>query len=334
MVKTSLLSRMRRFRYAFSQQRTKGFTLLELLVVMLIAGGIVSGLMYVVVELTTTDQRESSLTETQREMQLALDYIGAELREATYIYTGECLAGQTEDLSKNPPIPYCPGLADYIPATLKTDRSVPIIAFWKQQPIPSAVRDKCAKNTEAVGTPCQAASSYSLVVYSLALNQPTDIWKGRARITRYALTQFNSKGDAVAGYANPASLGSFDKWPLDKNDVKPSARPTGDPVTLVDFVDDGSGAVITSTNFSTCPTGYSMSPPNSMLTGKFSGVRSVYACVNIGLSAGENRDVLLFVRGNAYGRAGVRSDAGFLPTLQTQVLSRGVLGKNPGATTN
>jgi prepilin-type N-terminal cleavage/methylation domain-containing protein len=335
MANPSIISRLRRCWRTLSHQSSKGFTLLELLVVMLIAGGIVSGLMYVVVELTGTDQREASLNETQREMQLALNYMSAELREAVYVYTGECLAGQAANDQANPPIPFCPGLPQYIPASLTNANSVPVLAFWKQQPIPEKVRQRCAvESTDTLrGVPCLAASSYALVVYSLTINQPSDTprWKGRARITRYALTQFNNDGNAVTGYANPAITSGFDTWPLDKDNNAP-ARPTGNAVTLVDFVDDGKGATATATNSASCPANYSMSPPDPMLTGNLQGVRSFYACISQGPSLGQNRDILLFVRGNAYGRPGISTDAKFLPTLQTQVLSRGVLGKDPGST--
>jgi prepilin-type N-terminal cleavage/methylation domain-containing protein len=51
MAKRKLLSRLQRFWYGSRRDKAKGFTLLELLVVAAIAGGIVAGLMYLVVEL-------------------------------------------------------------------------------------------------------------------------------------------------------------------------------------------------------------------------------------------------------------------------------------------
>ncbi|NJO66710.1 MAG: type II secretion system protein, partial [Leptolyngbyaceae cyanobacterium RM1_405_57] len=94
------------------KRKSSGFTLIELLVVIVIAGGIISGLMYLVVELLGVDQRESSRTETQREMQLAMDYIASELREAVYVYDGRCFAGIS---TANPPT-NCPALINYLPA--------------------------------------------------------------------------------------------------------------------------------------------------------------------------------------------------------------------------
>jgi prepilin-type N-terminal cleavage/methylation domain-containing protein len=66
-----------------------GFTLTELLVVVIISSIIVSALLGLVVQLTGTEQRESVRTETQREMQMALNYIASDLRQAVYIYEGE-----------------------------------------------------------------------------------------------------------------------------------------------------------------------------------------------------------------------------------------------------
>lgn len=333
MIKRSLLSRLKRLLYP-AKQDVKGFTLIELLIVTIIAGGIISGLMYIVVELTGLDQRESSLTETQREMQLALDYISTELREAVFVYTGECLAGQGD----------CSGLINYLPPQLSAGGNIPVIAFWKHQPIPAPIRTICAGNNprDAAGNvpPCLAASSYALVVYSLN-TQADPTWNGRARITRYILKQYQDDGTPVTGYVNPATFGNFDTWPLrtvNGTQVnQQGARPTaaaGNPAVLVDFVDNGAGAAATATNFnSACPDDVNTTGPDYSLSPNAATVRSFYACVSTGLALGENRDVILFLRGNAYGRPGIFTDARFLPTLETRVLSRGVLGKNPGTST-
>ncbi|MBI4779851.1 MAG: prepilin-type N-terminal cleavage/methylation domain-containing protein [Oscillatoriophycideae cyanobacterium NC_groundwater_1537_Pr4_S-0.65um_50_18] len=333
---------------------TKGFTLLELLVTVAIAGGIVSGLMLIVVQLMGTDQREASRSETQREMQMAMDYISAELREAVYVYTGSNLqcAGGTSGGG-------CVPLTSYLPASL-SNNSVPIIAFWKQQPFPettAGVRGQCYGNNPPRGVSCLTGSSYALIVYSLS-KAPSTIWSGSARITRYALTEFDSQGNLNKGYVNPGAFNNFATWPFGKDDrtgtgqivdlrnvTVLSGRATGapadiPPVALVDFV-DGEPRPGGATACSGDGTSYSISPTDAMLNstpGFNSTVRGFYACVSIRPQAagnvqqevdiGVNQDVLLYLRGNSDGRPGITGD-GFLPALETRVLSRGVLTKRP-----
>ena len=136
MAKTHLLTqiknRLKRSLLPSRSTRSKGFTLLELLVVMAISSGIIAGLMYIVVELMSTDQRESSRSETQREMQMALDYISAELREAEFVYTADNLACAGPTGAGAPP---CSPLTAYLPPAV-SNNSMPILAFWKQERFP------------------------------------------------------------------------------------------------------------------------------------------------------------------------------------------------------
>lgn len=343
-MKRAFLSRIKRLWGASRYSRTKGFTLLELLVVTAIGAGIVSGLMFIVVQLMETDQREASRSETQREMQLAMDYISAELREAVYVYTGAQL--QT--------------LANYIPETLTENGSVPVLAFWKQQEFPTVARNFCkaksgdtvANATARAGINCESGSSYALIVYSV--KPKTGDWQGEAHLTRYALTEFQSSWTNVntpsinRGYVNPGTFGNFPNWPVGTapggaantnlqtitlSDIyrgtngRPINRPDGSGKVnvLVDFV-----ALPTSTTAAspTCPNNtYELSPANS-------ASRTFYACVAPKTSTGDNQEVILFLQGNVNGRAGYTIAGGNrtadkLPALETRVLTRGVLGRTP-----
>lgn len=333
----SLKSQLNRFFRSRSKSSSAGgFTLIELLVVVLIAGGILSGLLYLVVELLGVDQREASRNETQREMQLAMDYIATELREAVYVYD-DCflLQGDPRNPDGNPADPnddYCPGLINSLPAALRTPNNIPVLAFWKQQPIPTVLKDRCASAaTPPANIPCRAASSYALIVYSID-KTPSDIWDGKARITRYALTEFQNDGTPTPGYVSPIDGTGvrFDRWPSTSS---PAGPPRNTSAVLVDFLDDGTGADFTNAdetaNFARCPTGYSLTPSQAVLTAiRAPDIRSFYACVDQGQST-TNRDVILYIRGNAQGRPGISGEASFLPTLETRVLSRGVLGRTP-----
>lgn len=320
MAKRKLLFRFQRF-WCSSRRgdSVRGFTLLELLVTTAIAGGIVSGLLFIVVQLMGVDQRESAQSETQREMQLALNYISTEMRDAVYVYTGRTLAATPGSRNGQ-------SLMDFLPANLGTN-SFPVIAFWKQQPFPDAVKNACAGSAPPAGVACTNGSSYALVVYSLSTHNPNGTWKGNARITRYSLTEFkDSDGTATAGYVNPGVYNNnFETWPYGTNETGlvnlQTARPgTATPAALVDFVDN-TGPAVMCPNATVTGVNYNISPTT--------GVRSFYACVNDRLGDGESQDVLIYLRGNVKGRPGSSLASPFLPTLETRVLSRGVLGRVP-----
>lgn len=372
MAKRSILFRLKQVWYSRQKRRSSnaGFTLLELLVVTIIAGGIVAGLTYIAVELLGTDQRESARTETQRDMQLALNFIANDLQEAVFVYDAQCMVG---DPAWTLGSGLCPGILNYIPTAIRTNGSVPILAFWKQQPLPSAFTEaggECGSNYNpanrpqvgGVPIPCENANSYALIVYALKKSEGNaDIWRGRARITRYALTEFQQDGTRTPGYSNPAASGSasliqgFISWPFGITNTVPPATvnlqnptPPPGPATqvLVDFVDDGQGAaeagITAASGAQLCDpsaTGqYAITPPDNIYAGFSNLPRSFYACVSggaattnpvTGQTVTANQDVILFLRGNAVGRGGVFTNDSFLPTLRTQVMSRGILDKLP-----
>lgn len=307
-------------------QNIAGFTLIELLVSAIIASIVVSGLMGIVIQLLETNQKESAQTETQGDIQSALEFISSELREAVYIYGGDCLQGQGTTTEPN----YCPGIVNHIPNI--PSNSVPILAFWKLDPLPDTLKTQCNNNTAATTVPCVASRTYSLVVYFLRKNQSSEDtkWSGKARITRYELSQYKSDGTATANYVTPNQPGvNFHIWPYKNNGGTlinlQANKPTGAQVTLVDFVDD---TARTGDSSVSCPTNYVLTP--SSTTAPFSGVRSFYGCVKEGSGdeAGFNQDAFVFLRGNASGRAGMSNNS-FLPALQTQVLRRGIVNKVP-----
>jgi len=109
--------------------KISGFTLLELLVAAAIAGIIVSSLLAFLVSILNTDRREQARTQTQEEIQAALDFIADDLKEAVYIYD----ADGVERLSTDDP----PGIRDQLPGGLPpvgtgTPTQVPVLVFWKR----------------------------------------------------------------------------------------------------------------------------------------------------------------------------------------------------------
>ena len=104
-----------------AMQRSRGFTLVELLVAMLITTFIVSSLLSFVTSILDTDRTEQAKSESQGEIQTALGYISNDLQEAIYIYNSDGLNASSTDTPR--------GIKDQLPAF---SNSVPVLVFWKR----------------------------------------------------------------------------------------------------------------------------------------------------------------------------------------------------------
>jgi prepilin-type N-terminal cleavage/methylation domain-containing protein len=330
-----------------SRSLTRGFTLTEILVAAIIGALIVSGLLGVMVELLTSDAREAARSETQREMQLALDYISTDLREAVYVYDGDCMAKVASESSNAELVnEKCSDLFTYMRVP---EDSTPVLAFWKLEELPDAVKRQCASIDidEEGAPPCVSGRAYTLVVYYLTKNNDDPTWAGKARIQRFTLPRYNNQGLEVTGYVDPVSSG-FEAWPVVDGTPQGGTSNLSGLVTLVDFVDSRPMSEIEELNEEgtasvDCPDKYAKTPSDATLDRfGFTGVRNFYACIRIpdplleqDPSASEevssfNQKVILFIRGNAAGKPGIQSvNEGFMPAIQTQVLNRGVANKVP-----
>ncbi len=367
MARPHVIARLKRLWAAYRKRQQAGFTLIELLVAMFIGGIITVSLLALVVQLVDVNQRDSARSETQRDMQAAMNYISQELREAVFVYDGDCLQG-TATITATNYTTECPGLLNYIPSGLSTANTaytpIPVLAFWRADPLPQGLLQACATNATSLddttlpaavqGVPCLSGRSYTLVVYALYEDtSTTDVWQGRARIVRYQLPQFigtaTTGSQTNTGYVDPLSSpnSSFQQWPFQLttdaggNAVvanAQTARPadttlTSNSAVLVDYVDDGLLPVIP------------VCASNSKITPKspFNNIRSFYACIRgktYGAADAEqsvNQEVQLFLAGNVQGRAGfpLRTSlpSGAIESqafpLQTRVLTRGIINKSP-----
>ncbi|MER3433465.1 MAG: hypothetical protein C4288_08545 [Leptolyngbya sp. ERB_1_1] len=245
------LKRHRKLRFCSNQAKASGFTLVELLVAMIVASLISAGLLFMVVQLVQTNLREAARSDTQRDLQAALDYIARDVREAVYVYDASCLLDRPTSANATTSINAlsCPGLRNYLPTRITgssgfgyTDSNgtnIPVLAFWRLNPLPPSVNTLCqnfatsysqrnSRPPEVQGVACLAGQMYSLVVYSLNNSKGGAVTKGRARIMRYELPQFTSQtvlspGTAptpIPGWVDPrgkASDGnntSFLTWPV------------------------------------------------------------------------------------------------------------------------
>lgn len=310
------------YQFLKSRQRNhdQGFTLTELLVSIIISAIIISGLLYLVVELLGADARESARNETQREMQLAMNYITTDLREAVYVY---------DDVAE---------IADGLP-DFADEGMTPVLAFWKPVYFDDADLDgiDCDSLPDAEQPACDTLlvrrSAYSLIVYLQEAN-PGVPWSGQSVIRRYELARYDGDVadlDQTAGYVDPTGNVSFQSWPFDSTgaDQQNATPALGAPPVLVDFVAaPGDGTI---RNCDEVGADYTKSPAIS---------DSFYACVRAsagdGVTADDilntNQDVLVFLQGNVQGRrgGGVRGfdTSARLPVLQSQVLVGGVIDKD------
>lgn len=315
--------------------QTAGFTLLELLVAMIVAGIVVSGLLYIVVELLQIDRREAVLDRTQRDMQRALNYISDDVREAVYIY--------------NDPSTVSANLSDI------ASSGNPILAFWRPDPVDTTQFD-CTNPTIAADSDllkeCEGLevrqSTYSLVLY-LQKEDNSSVWLGNSRIIRYELDKYSNLSDLTktTGYNDPAGVNTnFANW-------TPTGTTTaGVKSVLVDFVDsptreaanpfdkaplnDTVPGTSTASPCLSLGAAYNIAPSTATTTTNtsfFSCIRDPNPAV-AGAEGNGNQDIYLFLRGNIEGAKGsvrAMSEDSALPMLETRVMMRGVINKNPGS---
>lgn len=321
-----------------------------------------SGLLYVVVELTKLDKREASLDQVQRDMQRAMDYIVDDLQEAVYVYIDP--ATVTDQLGTDSKFPSGGDVE-------------PILAFWRVDPLEGTdidkLKDDCTEySTDEKDRICEVLkirqASYTLVVYLQAVNDDNDKkWLGQSRLIRYQLPRYTATGletlDEQDGYRDPTkqddSDARFDKWKVDDTGGTVEI-PEGEASVLVDFVqnpnistldrsplsDQNSGSAEPCYGYGTVPIDtdedpstpsvavpfYNIVPTNASTTAN----NTFFACVRNpdpdgNTTDNSNQDVYVFLRGSIQGASGgvsALSDESSLPILETQVLVRGVVDKN------
>ena len=128
-----------------------GFTMIELLVGTIIATLLIVPMLTFVVDILNRDVREQAKTNSQQELQAAVDYIAQDMSQALYVYDDE--AG---------------GVVSTIEAQLphSTDPTkTPILVFWKREFIPDAL-DTSSEICDA-GDDCDDTFVISLVAYYL-----------------------------------------------------------------------------------------------------------------------------------------------------------------------
>ncbi|PHX55384.1 hypothetical protein CP500_010950 [Tychonema bourrellyi FEM_GT703] len=102
-------------------QTDKGMTLVELLVGSIMAFLIITPMLGFVVDMLNTDRREQVKSNTEQDLQAAVDFISQDLSQAIYIYDNTAI---------NDPIK---GIRSQLPENTNTTNKIPILVFWKRQ---------------------------------------------------------------------------------------------------------------------------------------------------------------------------------------------------------
>jgi len=321
---------IKRFPVSFGKRKPTGFTLIEILVSVIIVGFIFSALMSFVVELVQSERREYARSETEREMQMALDYMVSDLREAVFVY--DTIEGNRNVLGNG----YQP-LKNFIPnfdASLK-----PILAFWKTDRLTDT--DITSLGTCNAGSAAQQQEckdllikrrTLTLVVYLQTKNPTNDPkWKGKSRLMRYELKKYSNFANLTrsTGYVDPLEQSSFLTWPYNSTSLPPTPPvPTGGAPVLVDFVDAPDNISTPSIPFSIppCTAGYNRIPTDQTNNNSFfTCVKTIDTTSTSIIPA--NQDVVIYLRGNPTGKAGIKVAP--LITVKTQAVTRGVVDKQP-----
>ena len=118
--------------------RSQGFTLIELLISMLITTVIVSTMLTFTVNIMESDRIEQAKSESQGDVQMALNYISDDLQEAVYIYNADTLGANSPN-----------GIKDQLPSFTN---STPVLVFWKRiYYAPTDLLSVGGSTTKAVG---------------------------------------------------------------------------------------------------------------------------------------------------------------------------------------
>jgi len=255
----------------FIAKPTSGFTLTELLVSIIIGGLIVSSVTAIMSDIVRASKREEVETNTEKDIQRALNFIENDIEKAAYVYTGEQIREKRGAIA---------AIQDHF--DVATDYQI-VLAFWKPERIPytpqgAKIPQSCKDGSgnihpdldaDATIEQCQTLQAeqrtYTLVLY-LQDNNPPNLKDGQSLIRRYELRRYSETdtytnsgedyltlktSENVSGkeiYVDPIKQAAgFSKWPYDNNDFDlQEATPTIDDDTtevLVGFVDDPTNKV-------------------------------------------------------------------------------------------
>ena len=343
-------------------QTEKGMTLVELLVGSIMAFLIITPMLAFVVDMLNTDRREQVKSNTEQDIQAAVDFIAQDLSQAIHIYDNNPTTGIPALLD-----------GDFIP---KGGAGIPILVFWKREIIRSAIPVDNTKTPQPKDCPpdpppagqqklCNDAYVLSLVAYYQVTDNSPSIWCQQSagntcppRIARYQIksglennkslttgqpyTDFKPEQKRHLAYnaGDPAAnQPPFDITKPEQNVTTGANNFDEPPPVLVNYIDHSASPNAPPLSLTECQTalGNPTDPqdPTQVLdedTLKVSDqettkTNSFYACVDTARNIAR-----VTIRGNSLRRLETPADydpkkSAYFPTASVQVQGRGALGK-------
>jgi len=319
-------------------QTDKGMTLVELLVGAIMAFLIITPMLGFVVDMLNTDRREQVKSNTEQDLQAAVDFIAQDLSQAIYIYDGKGIND----------------IRSQLPNNLDTNR-VPILVFWKRQLIKNSIPvdastlkpKDCSPNT------CNDTYLRSLVAYYHFKDPVNNTWcqpSGNdcpTRIARYEITDGVKNPLTQAYYKDDSETTNEQRKDSAFNEKFDFSKPTidvttgvafPDPQVLVNYIDHTTTATTPSVpQPPDCkialgvvdPTAAGSTPINAAdLRITDGSTHSFYACVDTSKNLAR-----VTIRGNSLRRLQPNDTAynpnksAFFPTATVQVKGLGAIGK-------
>jgi hypothetical protein len=218
-------------------QTEKGMTLVELLVGAIMAFLIITPMLGFVVDMLNTDRREQVKSNTEQDLQAAVDFIAQDLSQAIYIYDNKAINGAN-------------GIRSMLPEA-GTANKIPILVFWKRQQIKNSVPINptvTAKPNTCQDNPGQCNDTYvlSLVAYyQFKDNEPTWCQPSGGpcptRIARYEIRDGVRNPSTLAYYPDSEATPAQTKDPAFNENFELS-KPTEDVTVVGELGNSESGA--------------------------------------------------------------------------------------------
>ena len=307
-----------------------------------------------VVDMLNTDRREQVKSNTEQDIQAAVDFIAQDLSQAIYIYDNIDINGGTRGTVT------VTGIKSQLPESTDPNKT-PILVFWKRQQIKNAVPIEKAKKPSDCppngSSECNDTYVLSLVAYyQIKETTPNSTWCQPSgtpcptRIVRYEIRD-GVKNPYSSNSANPyyydpgtnayAPDGAFNpSFDINKPtlNVTTVGKTADSKEVLVNYIDHSSGPLVTGSECTKAlgnpmdPTGVTPQripettlripspPPDNKVNG-------FYACVDTSKNIAR-----VTIRGNSLRRIQTDADyddkkAAYFPTASVQVQGLGATGK-------
>ena len=337
-------------------QTEKGMTLVELLVGAIMAFLIITPMLAFVVDMLNTDRREQVKSNTEQDIQAAVDFIAQDLSQAIYIYDNNPAITSTPTTTPTG----IPAILNFIPPP--DGIQTPILIFWKRQLLKKSLPITAGTQPAECNTnPCNDTYVLSLVAYyKIRETDSNSIWcqpsgtSCPSRIVRYQIQD---------GVRNPYSIDPLQRYYTNNTDVqkvssdfnigdgnKPGfdiSKPTENVTkgassfknpdvrseVLVNYIDESNpgppvipNECTTALGNPTTQTGTAI-PESTLKITDINNINSFYACVDTARNVAR-----VTIRGNSLRRIQTDADykpkkSAYFPTASVQVQGLGARGQ-------